>query len=330
MTRVPTIVAGVLLVGAIACQSADPAEAPAGPSLGKSAAFPYKTSLPSPPEGIAIGNGTTVYVGNLSANANGLPAIYQGDLKAGGLTELLANDAKPVLGLAHDPRSGYLFAARGNSGRGTVIDVKTGTVVEEFPFQTTGTFINDVVVTKDAAWFTDSSRPLLYRVPLDAAGRLAGGFTAVTLSGDWVQAASGHCGTGQVPYSLPALNANGIEATPDGKNLLVNNLRVGTLYRVDPATGVATRVTLDTGDVCFADGMLLAGKTLYVVQNLLSRVAVVELAPDHRSGVISRHILHTHPITTIGRHGTALYAVTAGFGFLTAFGQPYEMVRLGM
>jgi hypothetical protein len=56
------------------------------------------------------------------------------------------------------------------------------------------------------------------------------------------------------------------------------------------------------------------------VQNALNRIAVVELAPDHLSGTITRHI--TEPFasnpaikvpTTIAELGDALYAVTAGF-----------------
>jgi hypothetical protein len=50
------------------------------------------------------------------------------------------------------------------------------------------------------------------------------------------------------------------------------------------------------GDVCTADGMLLDGNTLYVVQNFLNRVAVVDLSADHFSGVITRYI--TEPFTS--------------------------------
>jgi hypothetical protein len=42
--------------------------------------------------------------------------------------------------------------------------------------------------------------------------------------------------------------------------------------------------------------MLLDGNALYVVQNFLNRVAVVDLSADHFSGVITRYI--TEPFTS--------------------------------
>ena len=44
-------------------------------------------------------------------------------------------------------------------------------------------------------------------------------------------------------------------------------------YRgVDPVTGIATRITLVGGSVLNGDGILLHGKTLYVVQNQLNQI----------------------------------------------------------
>jgi hypothetical protein len=77
------------------------------------------------------------------------------------------------------------------------------------------------------------------------------------------------------------------------------------------------------------DGILLDGKTLYVVRNRQNRIAVIELAPDLASGEIVGYI--THPEfdvpTTIAEHGNALYAVNAKFG-RTDGGSDYEAVRV--
>jgi hypothetical protein len=69
-----------------------------------------------------------------------------------------------------------------------------------------------------------------------------------------------------------------------------------------------------------ADGLLLDGKTLYVVQNADNRIAVVELSPDFLSGSIARYITEpfasnpaTKVPTTIAEFGDSLYAVTGGF-----------------
>jgi hypothetical protein len=101
------------------------------------------------------------------------------------------------------------------------------------------------------------------------------------------------------------------------------------LYNVDPATGVATRIDLHGGAVPNGDGILLEGKTLYVVQNQLNKIAVIELNSDFTAGTIVDTI--TSPAfrvpTTIARFGDALYAVNARFGTPPA-GAEYEVVRV--
>ena len=71
--------------------------------------------------------------------------------------------------------------------------------------------------------------------------------------------------------------------------------------------------------VCGGDGILLDGKTLYVLQSPLNRVAVLEMPADYFSGVVTRYI--TEPFasnpatkfpTTIAEFVDALYAVTYG------------------
>ena len=125
--------------------------------------------------------------------------------------------------------------------------------------------MNDATVTRQAAWFTDSFRPVLYRLPLKS-GLPAGVPEEVPLSGDWRQ----------IPE---AFNANGIAATANGKTLLVINSTSGVLYRVAPETGFASAVTSDT-ELTSGDGILLRGKELSVVLNRLNQIAVLRLSPD--------------------------------------------------
>jgi hypothetical protein len=103
------------------------------------------------------------------------------------------------------------------------------------------------------------------------------------------------------------------------------------LYRIDTATHTPELVDLGGGTLPNADGLLLDGKTLYVVQNFLNRVAVVQLSPDYSSGAIVGFITEpfaanaaTRVPTTIAEFGDALYAVTAGF----AAPSPDFVVRL--
>ena len=115
-------------------------------------------------------------------------------------------------------------------------------------------FVNDVVVTKRRAWFTDSFKPVLYRVPLGPNGRprRADPFRSVTLPAT----TPGHLG----------FNVNGIDATPNGKTSSSSSrTREALHHRRDRRR---PRDRLAGGEsVPNSDGILLDGKTLYVVQN---------------------------------------------------------------
>ena len=279
--------------------------------------FPELISLPNArlPEGIVTGRGPVIYSGS---RANG--AIYAADLRTGE-GEILVQGApgRVAVGLSFDARTNYIFAAGGGTGKGYVYDADTGALVQEYTFTLSPTtFVNDVIVTRDAAYFTDSRQPQIYRVPLGPGGEPADpdDVKTITLSGDWQQVAGN--------------NANGIEATPNGKSLIVVNSSLGQLFHVDPSTGVATLIDLGGASVSNGDGLLLHGRTLYVMRNRLNEIAVVELAPDLSSGEVVDTI--TSPNfdvpTTLARFGSALYAVNARFGTPNTPETTYTIVRV--
>ncbi len=111
----------------------------------------------------------------------------------------------------------------------------------------TNTFVNDVVVTRGAAYFTDSRRPFLYRVPIGGHGHHGKGrghpreATAIPLSGDIV-------------YVEGATNANGIEATHDGRTLIIVQTNTGKLFAVNRRTGRTREIVLDELDRATATG----------------------------------------------------------------------------
>jgi sugar lactone lactonase YvrE len=262
--------------------------------------FPDLIQLPATfgPEGIAAGNGPTFYAGSLAAGTSG--QILVGDLRTGEFATLVPPSGVPAIGMKYDARSNLLFVARGGSGLATVFDASSGDVVEQYNLHSAPTFINDVVLTREAAYFTDSQASFLYRVELGPAGEPAAEAT---------------------PIPLPiTFRTNGIAATPNGEDLFVVNGGTAQLYRLDTATHTPVLVDLGGETLPNADGLLLDGKTLYVVQNFRNRIAVVELAPDYLSGAIVGFITEpftsnpsTKVPTTIAEFGTALYAVTAGF-----------------
>jgi len=171
-------------------------------------------------------------------------------------------------------------------------------------------------VAKRAAWFTDSNRAVLYRLPLTKNGRPAAAAQAVALTGDFQLA--------------PGFNLNGIDATPNGKTLVTVQSGTGKLFTVTPA-GVTTEIDLGGQTVQNGDGILLQGRTLYVVRNQNNQIAVVALGKALTTGTIARTI--TNPgfdvPTTIDRFGSTLYAVNARFATPPTPTTPYTVVRVG-
>lgn len=288
------------------------AVATASPANAAPSAFPDVIQLPGGffPEGIASGSGTDVFVGSLADGA-----IWKGDLRTGDGEVLVEGTPGTVsVGLDYDQRSGSLFVAGGPGGTGSVYDGDSGELLAQFDLG--AGFINDVIVTRTAAYFTNSFAPELYEVPLDAKGAVAGPVRAIPLSGDFAFVPGG-------------FNANGITATADGATLIVAGSSAGTLYTVDPATGAATAIDLG-GTAISGDGLVLLGLTLYVNENSFNRVAVVELSPDLSSGRIVDTLSSSafDVPTTSAVFGSSLYAVNAKFGTPALPTTPYEIVRV--
>jgi DNA-binding beta-propeller fold protein YncE len=280
--------------------------------------FPKNLPLPNgwAPEGIATGRGTDFYVGSL---ANG--GIYKGDLRTGeGAVLNEGASGRALAGLKVDKRTNYVFAAGTRSGKAFVFEGNTGALLAEYQLTTaTPTFINDVVITRDAAYFTDSSQPYLYKLPLGPGGSLpaADAVEAILLSGDYV-------------FVPGAFNANGIDAPFNGKVLIVVHSSRGELYAVNPDTGAARLIDLNGGSVPNGDGILLDGKTLYVVQNRLNQIAVIDLKVTRLEGTIVSLIKDPafRVPTTIAGFGTWLYAVNARFGTPVTPDTDYDVVRV--
>ena len=175
-----------------------------------------------------------------------------------------------------------------------------------------------MVLTPRTAWFTDSQQAQLYAVPLARGGRPAPASAVRTLplSGDWQQAAG--------------FNANGIAVAPDGRSLLVVQSATGFLFRVDPRTGVATRVDLGGPLLTNGDGLLVEGRTLYAVQNQLNRVAVIRLDRSGSSGRLLTTV--TDPDfdvpTTIAAYGKSLWLPNARFSTPPTPTTTYTAVRI--
>lgn len=280
--------------------------------------FPDIIALPNgfAPEGVVTGHGPTIYAGSL---ANG--AIYRADLRTGEGAILVAGQEGAIaVGLGFDTRANTLFVSGGPTGMARVYDAGSGALLAEYQLGTPGaTFINDVVVTREAAYFTDSFASVYYRVPLGPGGKLIPGAAVETIAY-----------SDNYPFTPGAFNSNGIVATANGRWLIVANSAAQMVYRVDPLSGEATAIDLGGALLPNADGLVLAGHTLYVVQNQLNQVSVVELAPNYASGSVVATITDDafRIPTTAARFGNALYVVNARFGTTPGPDVEYEIVRV--
>jgi hypothetical protein len=247
-------------------------------------------------EGIANGGGTTFYAGDLFAGD-----IFRGDVQRGTAQLFIdAPEGRMALGIATDLEHGLLFVAGGFTGQAYVYETRTGATVATYQFAAAGTsLINDVALTKDGAWFTDSFQPRLYFVPVNEAG-VPGSFRTLQLTGPAAQI------SGQ-------FNLNGIRATANGKTLIVAHSTNGELYTIDPVTG--SSATIAGVSVPNVDGIVLLGTRLWAVQNFINQVARVRLSPDLTSGMIEEVItsdLFQVP-STAARFGSRLAVVNAKF-----------------
>ena len=270
---------------------------------------PHTIALPKgfQPEGIAT-QGKTFYVGSISTGA-----IFRGDLATGeGTVFVPAQQGRSAIGLSL--RDGMLFVAGGSTGQGYVYDAATGATLAVFQLTTGSTFVNDVVATNDAAYFTDSVNPVIYKVPF--AGGSFGTPQTIPLTGDLV-------------YTT-GFNANGIDATPNGKTLVLVQSNTGRLFTVDAASGVATAIDLGGETVVNGDGILLDGRRLWVVQNRDNLLTLIRLSPDLASGeVIGRFGDPSFDVpTTVARQGNRLALVNARFGTASPGTADYWVTQL--
>ncbi|MBB3086949.1 hypothetical protein [Geodermatophilus sabuli] len=246
-------------------------------------------------EGIARGDGATFYAGDL----------FRGDVFRGDLRERTAElfidapDGRIAVGMDTDSERRLLFVAGGATGQAYVYDTRSGETVATYQLSAPGqSFVNDVTVTCDGAWFTDSLQAQLYLVPLEdgepgQASTLALSGPAADTSGEF--------------------NLNGIVATGSGRTLVVAHSGNGQLYTVDPETGASALV--DGVSVPNADGLVLDDRRLWVVRNPENLVVEVELSRDLTSGEVREEITSQRfqsPATAI-RYDGELAVVNAKF-----------------
>ena len=263
------------------------------------------------PEGIAAGNGSSVYVGSIPTGR-----VLEVNTKTGALDEAVpARENHAAIGLKYDALRDRLFVSGGPTGKAFVYDEDTGAELAAFQLTPAGqeTFINDVVLTRRAAYFTDSRQPVIYRVR-----RNLSGVTPIPLTG--------------FPMTPEMNNLNGIEAVRRGRLLLAVQSSEGVLWRINARTGRHMPVDLHGAELTDGDGLLLVNKRkLLVVQNRQNKIAVVRLAKNYRSGRVTRTIESDDfdVPTTVARKRGSLFLPNARFTTPPAADTDYWVTRVG-
>ncbi len=260
------------------------------------ASVPDRIRLPdgSQPEGLAISNDGTFYTGSLADGT-----IYVGDVESGRVRVLVPGaPGRSALGV--EVRGSYVWVAGGATGRAWVFR-RDGQLVRTYVFEPGG-FVNDVVVTHRAAYFTDSFSPSLHRVPIADDGRPMGQANVET-----------RALTGDITYE-EGFNANGIDVVRGTGTMVMVQSNTGELFGVRPS-GRTSAIDLGGARMSMGDGVVVRDHIVYDVQNFQTKVAKERLSDDlGRGRVVSRT---THPalgVPTSGDlYGGSLLLVNARF-----------------
>ncbi|MFC3505017.1 SMP-30/gluconolactonase/LRE family protein [Micromonospora krabiensis] len=255
------------------------------------------------PEGVAVTPDGTIYVTSVTTGA-----VYRGDTARPALRPFLpaGGDGRTSAAGVHPDRHGRLFVAGWVTGT-LFVHAPDGALLARRT-ATAGAALNDVAVTDDAVYVTDSATGTVWRAALDR-----------TRIGELI------------PWLAPTDFAtapgflNGIAVTPDGRYALVADQGTGEpgserLHRVDLRRRTATVVRVSGGQMG-ADGLLLEGDRLYGVVNFPDghggwsfAVNVALLDADRRTARVvrqSRPAPLAQSPTTLARDGGRLLWVNS-------------------
>jgi sugar lactone lactonase YvrE len=253
------------------------------------------------PEGVAYRPSTSSFF--VSSTGDG--TIFRGTIGQGAAQPFLqggADGRTAATGLRVNDARGRLFVSGAATGQMFVYNAESGELLGRFTTSRSPTFVNDVaVVPSGDAFFTDSQSPVLYRVFAGADGGLA--------FEEWLDF------TGTPLQYQQGFNVNGIDATPDGRYLIVVQSNTGKLFRIDTASKAVVEIDLGGQTLTNGDGILLDDRTLYVVRNQQGQIVKVALAEDFASGTVGDATTDpslTYP-TTIAKAGDRLLVVNSQF-----------------
>jgi sugar lactone lactonase YvrE len=207
-------------------------------------------------------------------------------------------------------RHGRLFVSGAATGQMWVYDTRSRRLIRHFDtgLRGPGTFINDVAVTPNGdAFFTDSVTPVLWRVPAAAVRHASATVAAPQRFLDF---------TGTAVVYQAGFNLNGIWTANGGRQLLTVQSNTGQLFRIDLRGRQVAEIPVAGGPLTNGDGILLAGRTLFVARNANQLIVTVRLDGRLREGRVVAQFtdpaLHT-PTTLALTRGARMLVVNSQF-----------------
>jgi sugar lactone lactonase YvrE len=226
------------------------------------------------PEGVAYQSDTgDFYVGSTTDGTVFRGNVEGGPKEAEVFLEPESDGRTTAIGMEVD-EEGRLFIAGGDTGRIFVYDTESADLVRRLDTpDAESTFLNDVAVTPDGdVYLTDSMRPVLFRVTSTADG--------VSEAEPWLNF------EGTPAEYEEGFNLNGIDATDDGRYLVAVQSNTGELFRIDTESKEVVEINLGGETLTNGDGLLLDGRTVYVVRNEQELIVPVELSGEYISGEV--------------------------------------------
>jgi sugar lactone lactonase YvrE len=253
------------------------------------------------PEGVALDQrGTSVFV---SSTTDG--TVFKGSIERAALTPFApggADGRTTANGLEVDGR-GRLFVAGGSTGKAFVLSAADGRTLKVLDSRpgASPTFINDVALAPDFAYFTDSVRPVILRA---------------ATTGDGIGELEPWLDLGGTPFVYrDGVNANGIVSFARGGLLVIVQFNTGKLFRIDTRTTAVSEIDLGGAALVGGDGLVADGSRLFVVRHLDGQITEVRLLRGRREGRIGTTITSDglrFP-TTAARDGERLLVVNSQF-----------------